>query len=90
MLPLLCGIKKKDRSELIYKKETDSETLENKPMVTKDEGGGGMINQEFEINIHSLLYIKYITNKNLLNGTENYTQYFAIICKGKEFENEYI
>ena len=37
-------LKKKDRSELIYKKETDSETLENKPMVTKDEGGGGMIN----------------------------------------------
>ena len=33
------------------------------------------MNQEFEINAYTLLYIKQITNKDLLNSTENYTQY---------------
>ena len=43
-------------------------------------------------NIYTLLYIKYITNKDLLY-TENYTQYFVITYKGKELEKsekEYI
>ena len=38
-------------------------------MVTKGERGGRGINQEFEIKIYTLLYVKYIkqiTNKNLL------------------------
>ena len=58
-------------------------------MVTKGESGGG-INQEFGINIYTLLYIKYITNKDLLYSTENYTQYFVITYMGKESEKEYI
>ena len=41
-------------------------------MVTKGEGGGGII-YEFGINIHTLLYIKEITNKGLLCSTGNYT-----------------
>ena len=58
-------------------------------MVTKGEGEGG-INQEFGINRYALLYIKWITNKDLLYSTGNYTQYFVIACKGKESENEYM
>ena len=34
-----------------------------------------------------MLYIKYITNKDLLYSTGNCTQYF-VIYKGKEFEKE--
>ena len=41
--------------------------------------GGGGINQEFEISIHTLLCIKWITNTDLLYSTGNCTQYFVII-----------
>ena len=44
------------------------------------------INQEFGINIYTLLYIKQITNKDLPYSTGNYTQYFVITYKGKESE----
>jgi len=38
----------------------------------------------------TLLHRKQITNKDLLYSTENYSQYFGIICKGKESEKEYV
>ena len=56
---------------------------ENKLMVKEGERWGG-INEEVGINIYILLYTKEITNKNLLYGTENYTQCFVITYKGKE------
>ena len=46
---------KNDTKELIYKSETD---IENKLMVTKGEKWWRGINQEFGINIYTLLYIK--------------------------------
>ena len=58
-------------------------------MVTKMEKGGGGINQELDINIYTLSYVKLITNKDLLCSTVNYTQYFVITCNGKEPEKEY-
>ena len=44
-------------------------------------GTVGEINQEFGINICTLLYIKYVNNKDLL---ANYTQYFVVTYNGKE------
>ena len=44
------------------------------------------INQEFDINIHTQLYIQQTTNKDLLYSTGNYTQYFVITYKGNESE----
>ena len=35
------------------------------------------------MNIYTLLYIKWITNNDLLYNTGNYTQYFLIISEGK-------
>ena len=52
------------------------------------KGKGGEINQEFEINVYTLLYIKQITNKDRLYSTGNYTQYFVIMYRGKESEEE--
>ena len=49
--------KKIIQMNLIYKIETDSLT-ENKLMVTKGETWQGGINQDFEINKYTLLYIK--------------------------------
>ena len=40
------------------------------------------------IGIYTLLYVRQITNKDLLYSTENYTQYFAISYKGEETEKE--
>ena len=53
-------------------------------------GNVGGINQEFEINIHTLLYIKQIINKDLLYSTGNSTQYSVITYMGKEYEKEWI
>ena len=48
-------------------------------MVTKAERWGGGINWEFGIDIYILLYINYITNKDLLCSTGNYAEYSVII-----------
>ena len=51
---------------------------------------GGEINQEFATKIYTLLYIKQITNKDLLYSTGNYTQYLVITYSGKKLDKEYI
>ena len=56
--------------------------VENKLMVTRGWGGG--ISWEIGIDIYTLLYIKYITNKNLLYSTGNSTQYSVLAYLGKE------
>ena len=54
-------------------------------MVTmgKRERRGGL-NWVVGTDIHILLYIKWITNKNLLYGTGNSTQYSVMTCVGKQ------
>ena len=42
------------------------------------------------IDIYTLLYIKQINSKDLLNSTENSIQYFVITYKGKESEKVYV
>ena len=54
------------------------------------EKSGGRINQEFGINIHTLLYVTYIINEDLLLSTGNYTQYFVVTYEGKKSDKEYI
>ena len=40
------------------------------------------MNEEFDINIYTLLYVKQIANKDLLYSTESYTQCF-VTTQGK-------
>ena len=47
--------------------------LENKRMVTRRE----WIIREFQIDIYTLLYLKSITNKDLLHSTGNSAQHFV-------------
>ena len=85
MMSLTCAIlKKKDTNKLVYKTETHR--LRKPTMSPKEKGRG--INWEFEINLDTLLYIKYITDKVLLYSTCNSPQYLVIIYKGKESEKE--
>ena len=44
-------------------------------MVTRGEGWEDGIVREFEIDMYTLLYLKPITNKDLLNSTGNSAQY---------------
>ena len=62
--------------------------VENTLMVTREEEGEG--NQEIEINIYTLPYIKQITNKDLLYSTGNATQYSTMTYMGKQPKKEWI
>ena len=53
-------------------------------------GKGGGINWEIGIDIYTLLYIKQITNKDLLYSTGNSTQYSVMTYMGKESKKEWI
>ena len=44
-------------------------------MVTREEGREEGIVREFEIDMYTLLYLKCITNKDLLYSTGNSAQY---------------
>ena len=77
--------------ELIYKTERDSQTQKTNLWLPKQkEVGRGWISQEFGRDIHTLLPITQINNKDLLYRTGNSTQYFVIIYNGKESEKEHI
>ena len=52
-------------------------------MVTRGKARGG-INWEIGIEIYTLLYIKQITNKDLLYSTGNSTHYSVMAYMGKE------
>ena len=75
--------KKKDTNELIYKIETDSQTQR---AVTRG------IEWEFEIDTYTMLYLKQITNKDLLYSTGNSAQYSVVTQMGKGFlkKNRYM
>ena len=51
---------------------------------------GERINWEIGIDIHTLLYIKSITNKYFLHCTENSPQYSEMTYMGKESKEEWI
>ena len=56
MKSLICGIFKKDTSELICRRETDSQTLKTKG--TGVEGVGGGMDLGFGIDIGTWRYMK--------------------------------
>ena len=54
------------------------------------KAGVGGINWEIGIDIYTILYIKQITNKNLLYSTGNSTQYSVMTYMGIESKKEWI
>jgi len=59
-------------------------------VAARGRGSDGRMDWEFGINRCKLLYIGWINSKVPLCSTGNYIQYPVIICKGKEYEKEYI
>ena len=74
----------------LFTKQNRLTDFKIKLTVTKGEMWRGRINEEFGINIYTLLYIKQITNKELLYSTGNCTQHSIITYTGKESEKEWI
>ena len=59
-------------------------------MVAKGEGCGEGIVREFGINMYTLLYLKWITSKDLLCITGNSAQCYMAVWMGGKFEGEWI
>ena len=76
---------KKVQMNLFTKQE--SQMQKTNLWLSGDKGlGGGKINWEIAIDIHTLLYIKQITNKKLLYSTGNSTQYSVLAYMGKNLK----
>ena len=73
MISLICGILKNGTNELTNKTEIESQMQKTTLWLPGGKGGG--INWDIGIDIYTLLYIKQITNKDLLYSTGNSTQY---------------
>ena len=56
--------------------------IENKLMLIKREREGGGTNQKYESNKYKLLYLKWISNKDLLYSTGNYIKYLTKTYNG--------
>ena len=80
----MWNLKTKGTNELIYKTEVESQRLVTVSLSSKGKGWGQGLNQELGINIYTLLYIKQVTNKDLLYSTGNSTQYSVMAYMGKE------
>ena len=60
-------------------------------MVTRGEGCGEGIVTEFGVDVYTVLYLKWITNKDLLYSTGNSAQcYLAAWMGGGLGENGYV
>ena len=61
------------------------------PGEEKPGGVGGGLVREFGMDMYTLLYLKWITNKDLLCSTGNSVQCYVTVWMGKEFgENGYL
>ena len=65
--------------------------LENELVVAEgQEEGWGRDSWHAGMNMYTLLYIKWITNKVLLYSTWNSAQCYMAVWMGEEFEGEWI
>ena len=86
MTSLICTLKRNHTNELLYKTETDSQTLWMKLWLPGGKDGG--IVREIGVNMYTLLYLKEIINKDLLYSTWNSAQYYG--WEGSLGENGYM
>ena len=89
MTSLICGIQEEMmRMNLQNRKRLTD--LENKIMAAKEEEWGEGICRGLGIDMYTLLYLKWMTNKDLLYSTGNSTQCCVAAWMGREFRGEWI
>ena len=86
-IPYMRNLKRNDANELIYKMETN---LGNEMMAAKGEEWEEGIVREFGMDMCTLLYLKWITNKDLLYSTGNSAQCYVVAWREGEHEGEKI
>ena len=64
--------------------------LENEIMVTSGQGWGRGTVREFGMDVYTLLYLKWITNKDRLYSTGNSADCYMAAWMGREFGEEWI
>ena len=84
---LIYEIFKNYTNELIYKIEVESQKQKTNMLTGSKQGG---INWEIGTDIYTLLYVIWITNKDLPQSTEDSTQYSVMAYLGKEFLKEWL
>ena len=62
----------------LFTKQKQTHRLRERTYGYQREGLGGGIDWEFGIDMYTLLYLKWITNKDLLYSTGNSAQYSLI------------
>ena len=65
------------------------QTHRHRKQIYQREKEVGEINQEFGVNMYTLLYVKQINNNDLLYSTGNCIKYLVITYNGKNPEKEY-
>ena len=85
MTSLICGIQKEMRQVNLQNRKR---LTENKLMAAKEEEWGEGIVREFGIDMYTLLYLKWITNKDLLYSIGSSTQCCVAAWMGREFRGE--
>ena len=69
-------------------KQKQTLDIENRLVVAKGKGVGGVREWEAGVSRCKLFYMEWINNKVLLYSTGNYIQYPMINHNGKEYEKE--
>ena len=87
-IPYMWNLKINDIDELIKQKETH--WLREWTYDCWWEGWGDGIVRQFQMDIYTLQYLKWIVNKDLLDSTWNSAQCYVVAWMGGEFRWEYI
>ena len=83
----MCNLKRNDKNEVAYKTETNKD-CENELMVMGV--GGQRIVREFGMGLYTVLYFKWITNKDLLYSKWNSAQHYVAAWMGGKSRGEWI
>ena len=84
-IPYMWTLKRNDTNEFFIKKRNRLRDLEKQLMIVR-----GKEVREFGMDMYTVLYLKCVTNKDLLYSTWNSTQCFVAVWMGGEFAREWI
>ena len=88
--PYMKNLKGHDPNELIYKTETDPQTHIMSLWLLGRRAGGGIV-RELGMVMYRLLYLKWITKKDLQYSTGSSAQCHVAACMGRGLgENGYM